>query len=183
VSKVIIRSVADLSSFSSKESIVDQVKEIFFLQSNKKTFENDLEKNKFFNRWLNVYIKNFPDQFYLALKEEKVLGYLCYCQDTIAFIHKFGSLGGQEYFQNEMIDFPAHLHINVRTPGMGIGELLMNYTCEKLHRDNITGVHIITSPDSLNVSFYKRHDFNFTQAHTLKDGVELFFMGRVLQNQ
>jgi ribosomal protein S18 acetylase RimI-like enzyme len=161
-----------------KESFLKQISEIFFEASLKKTFTDLEAKENFFNLWCGQYIETFPREFWLMLDiDGAVLGYLCGCSEYT----KLQGLPGYELFEEEMKNFPAHLHINIATKsrGQGVGRRLVDKYLEGMRSESCSGVFIITSVRAANNGFYERLNFNFTKIKKLIEE-PLLFMGRSL---
>lgn len=166
-----------LSEIDSSSEVIDEIKEIFYSNSSVQSFKSEETKVAFYQKWLGLYIDNFSENFLLAFEDTKVLGYLCYCEDTFSFIEKFGALGGQARFKEEIKQFPAHLHMNSKVTGKGIGKmLLMEFEARK--SDDLAGVHIITSPNMGNVKFYEKMEFSFQKTFPLNPQTTLLLMGK-----
>jgi len=114
------------------------------------------------------------------MEEGKVLGYLTGCSDSIRAMNEL-SVPGFAIFHDLFLAFPAHLHINFHPDarGKGLGSILMNHYMNFLKLNNVMGVHLITSPDAQNVSFYSRLGFEKTETREF-NGMPLYFMGCVL---
>lgn len=150
--------LVDLTSSSQLKSIEN----IFFSTSSKKTFVSEVEKLAFKNKYLDYYLENYPDFFYVSIDEGIVIGYLCCCPNTIEddyFINTFKYY--ESLSEKILLEYPAHLHINLAKEcrGKGVGSKIIDMLCVDLFGHNIRGVHIFTTPDNENVSFYSRNLF------------------------
>lgn len=157
----------------------EAVKEIFFLSSSIQTFSSSERKEAFFKRWCEDYMTHYHNQFYVMRESDtkKVLGYLSGCDNSLASLEKM-AIPGPEHFKDLFERYPAHFHINFHpdSRGRGLGRQLVDYYCQELSKKQIQGVHIITSVEANNVSFYLR--LNFTNQKTQVLGkTELLFMG------
>jgi ribosomal protein S18 acetylase RimI-like enzyme len=163
-----------------KEACLLQVEEIFFLSSSLKTFSSIDRRNAFYKRWCTDYQTLYPDEFFIAMEEGKVLGYLSGCSDSTRAINEI-SVPGFSIYHDLFLAFPAHLHINFHPDarGKGLGSILMNHYMSFLKLNNVMGVHLVTSPDAQNVSFYQRLGFTKTDLRDF-NGMPLYFMGCVL---
>ena len=164
------------------ESMLDSIQEIFFLSTSIKTFESAEKKAAFFKRWCGDYITFYPDFFYVMrdCDSKKVLGYLSGClnsQDSLQVL----SVPGHALFSDLFIKYPAHLHINFHPDcrGLGLGGQIVEYFVFELARRTICGLHLITSPDAKNISFYKRLQFSYEESRLFGKSSQLF-MGRNL---
>lgn len=163
-----------------KEVLLNQVEEIFFLSSSLKTFSSDERRKAFYKRWCGDYQTLYPEEFFIAMEEGKVLGYLTGCSDSTRAMNEV-SVPGYAVFHDLFLAFPAHLHINFHPDarGKGLGSILMNHYMSFLKLNNVMGVHLVTSPDAQNVSFYHRLGFEKTETREF-NGMLLHFMGCVL---
>ena len=176
---VTLQSLQNLSEDQKKEVLL-QIEDIFFEASSKKTFLDPEKKAAFFKRWCGDYEFFFPEEFFIAMEGPKVLGYLSGCSDSFRAMNVL-NVPGFATFQDLFNIFPAHLHINFHTDarGKGLGSLLMKHYMDHLKLNNVMGVHLITSPDAQNVSFFKRLGFDKVHTRTFNE-MPLFFMGCVL---
>ena len=161
-----------------KEKILEQVKFIFYSSSSILEFSSPERKIAFFQRWCGEYISHYSDEFYIMYEDQKVLGYLSGCLDS-----KNGNFSypGYRVFEDLFEQYPAHLHINFHLDarGRGLGSLLVEAFCADLKNAGIRGVHLVTSTDAKNISFYKRLDFNY-QVSRILNQMNLLFMGKIL---
>ena len=137
---------------------------IFYSTSSKKDFKTEKEKALFFNRWAGQYLENFSDDALIAEKNGEVVGYLLGCRNTEKFLPQLlKNNKSLEVFEDLYLQFPAHLHINSdpKFQGQGIGSQLIKYYMNQLKSALIPGLHIITSPESRNVNFYRKNGFTF----------------------
>lgn len=164
------------------DSLMTSLRSIFFETSNRKTFNDDEARERFFQKWCGQYLELFPHYFYVALQGMDLVAYLCGCPDTLAHFDEL-SIPGTEIFKDLYVNFPAHLHINAteKVRGQGIGAELITKFCVDLKALSVKGVHIITSSEARNVHFYKKMDFVETKERPYK-GTPLFFMGRMLED-
>lgn len=164
-----------------KAVILQQVKDIFFLSSSIKEFSTPEKKEAFFKKWCGDYITFFPQLFFIMKEEEKVLGYLSGCLNSLEASLVL-EIPGYDLFADQFEMFPAHLHINFHPDcrGRGLGSVLVDHFCQQLKLTCARGVHLITSKTSPNVSFYRRLRFNVEIEREFNHS-ELFFMGRILE--
>ncbi|MCJ8277854.1 MAG: GNAT family N-acetyltransferase [Bdellovibrionales bacterium] len=162
--------------------LLEDLKEVFFLTSSKKVFKSNDEKNKFYHRWLGIYLKHYPEETFYITFNDNLVAYLLACTDTQDFInnkvdfsHKLG------LFTEMYTHYPCHLHMNCHPDHQrkGLGKILMQALFSELKRKNVQGVHLLTSPDMDNVYFYRKQGFDKEQ--TIFDGKTQFhFMGKSL---
>jgi ribosomal protein S18 acetylase RimI-like enzyme len=165
-----------------ENSMLPAIEEIFFLSTSIKTFASEEKKLAFFKRWCGDYIAYYPEQFFILrnLNTKKILGYLSGCNDSKASLLKL-EVPGHKIFEDLFGLYPAHLHINFHPDcrGQGLGSLLVDYYINVLVKNKISGVHLITSPDAHNISFYRR--LKFADEFCQESGkMQLLFMGRKL---
>ena len=136
------------------EEHLKQIDKIFFENSETK-FGSEEEKSVFKNKWLAPYLK-CNDLFFVLVSNDQVIGYVNGMLSSPGIHPEFAELANQ---------FPAHLHINVSKyyRGQKIGKQLIEFFHNELIRLGISGVHIITRPDSRNVRFYERNGYQFSQ--------------------
>ena len=160
-------------SIPDRERLTPEIDAVFFESSGTKTFAGKGERAAFRSRWLGKYLATEPQFAYVALADDGTLaGYLV------------GSLLepiGFEAFANAAWEFPAHLHVNLapqfRNRGIG-GRLIAAFATDALAA-GAPGMHVVTSADSRNVTFYTRNGFAEI-ARTSIDGRELLLLGRKL---
>ncbi len=156
-----------------------EIREIFFESSSRTIFENEQEKESFFHKYLGFYLENYPEHVYLALENENLLGYLCGVVDSSKEEKLNHLLSHYQIFSNYYPDYPAHLHMNVTESARGkeVGASLLEAFCVELKKQNIKGLHIITSIQARNRHFYSKNSFLFEKQHQ-----NLLFMGRTISN-
>ncbi len=169
---------AYLSSF--EDRFLPEVRDIFFESSTRKTFANTDEREAFFYKYVGFYLSRYRDLCLLALEGDKVLGYILGSPTS----DDAELLRVQPHLQTFASDFklyPAHLHINLHesSRGKGLGQILVNAWEQKLRDRNIQGLHIMTSPDALNKSFYSRLGFHYENEQSFQ-GYGILLMGKSL---
>lgn len=167
--EVKINSAEELSDFP-----LAQVSEIFFEASSIQEFKDIKEREKFFYRWCGQYLEKYPHFFFVAMEEDKVLGYCCSHPDSTRALEEF-SIPGQSLFAHLFAEFPRHLHINchVSSRGKGVGKKLIQKQIDL----NSSGTHIITEKGADNCGFYRALGFDREEEADMK-GHTLLFMGR-----
>ena len=143
--------------------------ERIFFENSKRTFNNQKEKIQFREKWLSPYMDE-DRLFFAKIINNQVAGYINGGLDS-PFL--------QEDFISFSESFPAHLHINIEKSFQrnGLGHALLERLCLELRSHDSKGVHIVTSPKSMNVNFYRRNCF--TQ-EKLSACDRFLFMGRKL---
>ncbi len=174
--------IRTLSSFDENEvtDILGQIEFIFFESSSLKSFSSPERKAAFYKRWCSDYQSFYPEEFFVAMEGPKVMGYLSGCSDSTRALNEV-SVPGFAVFHDLFQSYPAHLHINFHPEarGKGLGSILVKHYMNFLKLNNVMGLHLITSPDAQNVSFYQRLGFNKTETREF-NGMQLYFMGSVL---
>lgn len=175
-------SIHKLSEFSGekKEAVIKAVEEIFFLSSSLKSFSSEERRLAFLKRWCGDYITLYPEEFFVALEGDKVLGYLSGCSNSLK-AETILTVPGFSVFHDQFETFPAHLHINFHPDarGKGLGSELVTHYMKVLKQNGIKGLHLVTSPDALNVNFYLRLGFTHTVTRDFNN-MPLYFMGSLL---
>ncbi len=157
-----------------------QVRQIFFETSSRREFTDAAEREQFFTKYVGYYHRQFPECCWVALDQDKVLGYLVASPQTSdsQLLELQPHLG---VFQHEVEAYPAHLHINCHhdARGQGVGRLLMEKIEDHFRTQGIRGYHIMTSPDSSNRFFYQKLGFTYEVILVFK-GTPVLFMGKNL---
>lgn len=140
----------------------DEIDAIFFEASNTKSFESDLARAAFRERWLGRYLRGDPQLAFLALTPtERVVGYLVGSLDDPALSSRFADISYFSAFRDLTKRYPAHLHVNLAPAHrrLGIGGRLIDAFVAEARRAGAPGVHVVTSAGSDNVRFYNRNGF------------------------
>lgn len=173
---MLINAFSDLSE-SQQTKRRKEIESIFFEAAAMKKFRDEVHRKNFFKRWCGVYLELFPQQFLLAIKEDRLLGYLSY--NATSPLGGELSQPGVEEFRDLYDKYPAHLHINCHADarGQGVGGALLNALEKRLQDFGVCGVHILTTEDQKNVGFYRKYGFN-REVKRSYEGYELLFMGK-----
>lgn len=157
------------------------VDEIFFQTSSFKEFKSPKEKEQFWFKFLGYYQINHPELFLTILESEKVLGYICGSHDSSSDKDLYNLLSHYSLFEENFVQYPAHLHINmsVDSHGKGLGSKLINEFELLLMNKKVKGVHLITGVDARNVSFYKKNGYIFSDIKKINEH-SLLFLGKSL---
>lgn len=164
-----------------KTAVLFQVENIFFESSSLKSFSSPERKAAFYKRWCGDYQTYYADEFFIAMKDEKVLGYLSGCSDSNKAA-RIIEVPGFLVFQDLFNQYPAHLHINFHPEarGLGLGTRLVEHYKSFLREKAVIGLHLVTSPGVQNVGFYERLNFNFNETREFNQ-IALYFMGHILE--
>ena len=161
-------------------SEVTQIMQLFNADLN---FESEQKREAFEDRWMGPYLQDLPSEtlFFLAKDDDDVVqGYLLLAQDSKLFLEAFSNRAkSYQVFSDLFEEYPAHLHINL-TPncrGQGVGSKLMKSLIVHLTEQKVEGVHLVTSPDARNVSFYRSNGFLVEEQRPLRS-TPLLFMGQ-----
>jgi len=159
-----------------------EIEAIFFEASNTKSFATEAARAQFCERWLGRYLTCDADKVYVAPDSDgAVIGYLAGSFDDPARTPRFSDI---PYFA-ELADltqhYPAHLHVNLSpvARGQSIGSDLVRAFAAAAAAAGLPGVHVVTSANARNVSFYKRLGFLERRRFPFK-GHDLVFLGRDL---
>ncbi len=163
---------------------VKAIDNIFFETSAVKKFSSNLAKEKFKYKYLHYYLKNYPGYFFIAESEGEILGYICACPDTLLDSYFFETFPYyNELAKDILVDFPAHLHVNLSpvAQGKGVGSKLISTLIKELSSQSIEGIHIFTSKASKNVDFYRKNQF-CTELSVRYLESQVYFMGKVINS-
>lgn len=157
---------------------------IFFEASHTKAFESEAVRAAFRRRWLGRYLEWRPDLAHLLfvdgrLSPETLAGYVIGAHDDPALNSQYDDIGYFHLIADVTGQFPAHLHINLRSDmrGRGLGSLLVSRFVADAAAAGIAGVHVVTGAGLRNVGFYRRNGFDFTHTFAWK-GKDLVVLGR-----
>ncbi len=142
-----------------------QVEEIFFESSAKKSFKDEEEKKNFHYNYLGYYLVHHPELCLVAIKEDQVMAYIVGSLDSNKDEELIQKLPHYGLFKNLFSKYPTHLHINAhaQSRGLGIGSLLIFEFEQVAVAHGSIGVHLITSPSAQNVKFYQNNKYLFSE--------------------
>jgi ribosomal protein S18 acetylase RimI-like enzyme len=142
------------------ENISKQVDQIFYETSVRTEFKDEKERLAFKFKYLDFYLENYPEYSFAYLDSGRVLGYIVAATETNEQLQHSSYY---QSFEKCLSNYPAHLHINCSSisQGKGVGSLLWTHLKQKLVKDKIKGLHIITTPDARNIGFYTKNDFDY----------------------
>lgn len=154
----------ELNSMEQVTQALGHLREIFFLTSSRQSFASDQDREDFFERWAGQYLKESPEQVYLARVRDlsKTSIWQAY-----ALTSQRAELSSQA-FAPLFADYPTHLHINChpQAQGQGLGRALIEHIISDLRQRRIGGLHAVTSLDAENLGFYQRLGFTQIQKHS-----------------
>lgn len=163
----------------------EKLTDIFFEASGIKKFSSNEVKERFYFKYFAYYKKYYLSYFYVLYVSDIAKGYVCGAPSTLDDHFFLQAHPYLKYLTDELIKFPAHLHINVEvsTRGSGAGNKLIHHFIKNLkhnHKnfDN-SGLHIVTGIQERNQKFYARCGFSFERIVSYQDKAVLF-MGKSL---
>ena len=164
------------------EKLRRELDDIFFESSGTKTFASGDAKDAFRERWLERYLRIYPEWVYLAVGEDGAVdGYLLGSLDDPARTPLFADVAYFSDFSELTARYPAQLHINMapRARGHGVGSRLIDVFAAQAVRAGCPGVHVVTGRGMRNVDFYTRNGFS-ERGHVDWHGRDLVFLARSL---
>ena len=162
------------------KSLLPDVDNIFFATSSVQIFADDHARVSFKARWLDRYIYNYADSFFVARTGGSVLiGYLAGCLENPVLNPLFNDLSYYKAFAPFCASYPCHLHVNVTADyrNHGVGAALIEAFATQALKVQAPGMHIVTSEGARNIRFYERNSFRILSA-TYSNGARVVFMGR-----
>lgn len=161
MSEIIIKRLTDPFFNSLKSQVLQEIEDIFFESSVKKSFKSEKERLDLKWKYLGFYLERYPDYVWVAFSG-KVLGY-CLGMPATLDNELYAAQPHLKLFEEHYRDYPAHLHINCHREarGQGIGSILMEELEKGLRSEGIKGVHLMTSGDARNRRFYQRLGYDY----------------------
>lgn len=156
-----------------------EVVEIFFESSGISQFKDQKHQDDFRYKYLDYYLKKFPELFFVMVENQKILGYVCGAYISSECEELYEKISHYQLFSDLYSQYPAHLHINTHhlARGKGIGAMLLKQFIDSIRKDCETyGVHIITSATSRNVNFYLKNGFSKIEVRDFNNS-QLLMMG------
>jgi ribosomal protein S18 acetylase RimI-like enzyme len=172
-------SITTWENSSNPEQHLPRLREIFFECSDKKEFASKDDRHKFQNKWLGHYLEQYQEHIFLSVDQQnKLQGYLTGCPNSRidkTLMHEHPTMA---VFEEHLENYPAHLHLNCHpeSQGKGLGRQLIKQYINQLQRQGVSGVHIITAKDALNIGFYKKTGFQFIASKKWKK-LDLVMLG------
>ena len=174
--------IHSFENFKNDESVNEQIKSIFFEASSVQSFENSEARHAFFQKWLGLYLSLFPQSTFISVDDssKKVLGYITCAPDTLKSFETINGVQAIKWIEHYQ-EYPAHFHINCHQEarGRGVGTKLLESLESYLREKEVRGVHLITSRDAANVSFYQRNNYCEIASEN-KEAMKLLFLGKRL---
>ena len=172
--------IQSANNFTDK-SYYEQVKNIFWLTSSRTEFRTIEQKLKFQEQYLDYYWNHWPQLFFFAVEDEKVLGYICGVLDSSKEKRLYEIVAYYRLFEDFFITYPSHLHINMHpdAQGKGLGSQLLAVFEYAVKEMGSLGVFLITSLQAQNVKFYQKNAYTFSLERRWC-GAKILFMGKSL---
>jgi len=166
-----------IEKLSNQLDLWPQVLDIFFESSGKKEFSTLKDKEEFIYKYIGFYKKHHSDSFFIAIREDSVLGYICGAEDSLEQLDLFTLLPHYKLFKDLYLDYSTHLHINLHLEarGAGVGSKLIKHFEEQ----TCGSIHLITTPSARNRSFYLKNGYDL-EIIRKNDDTELLFMGKTM---
>lgn len=172
--------IINIGKLNSQE--LSEVIKIFFQTSSVHSFSSDENKELFIYRYFGYYQEHFSSLFSIAVADEVPVGYICGSKTSFSDNDLLKLQPQIEFFEEECLDYPAHLHININPSfhGRGIGRKLLQEFTSNVDETGAKGLHIITTPKADNVKFYEACGFSFQKVKMINQ-TKLLFMGKTLK--
>lgn len=173
--------IAPYRTVARRASVQADLDDIFFEASSTRSFESENARAAFRWRWLGRYLEAAPEHAFVALGQHgRVVGYIVgSLADPARPLDP--ELPFYAQFADQTCMYPAHLHINLapqlRNRGLG-GRLIAAFEANAAGHGAL-GMHLVTTRDARNVSFYARCGFSEV-ASALVNGRELLMMAKPL---
>ena len=164
------------------KSLLPVVENIFFATSRIQIFADEQARNSFKAKWLDRYLNQYIDSFFIARADDGVLiGYLAGCLENPTLNPLFDDLGYYKAFAPYCASYPCHLHINVAAGyrNHGVGAALIAEFATQASNVQAPGMHIVTNEGARNIRFYERNNFRILST-AYSNGARVVFMGRQL---
>ncbi len=161
----------------------DDVIDMFFETSSVQAFESERKKTAFRAKWLDYYIDKEPQHTFVAVHDSgRAMGYITGCFNSAAATELFDKVESYKVFASLYNQYPAHLHINVRSEfrSVGLGGILLEKLELACRRSGVRGLHLVTAEGNRNVSFYEKYGFA-EAARAEVNGRTLLMMGKRLK--
>ena len=140
------------------------------------TDNSHLERDLLLTLYCHYYITYEKENCFVAVVDDKVVGYIISAGDTKAWIDKFSStllssstplikekgIESTKGYLSYYPEYPAHLHIDIdpEYQRMGIGKAMMDSLLSHYKEKGVKGVMLGVDPENIKgVSFYKKYGF------------------------
>lgn len=171
-----------------RAAVVRAVDDVFWETANTREFETPEEQAAFRWRYFGYYLEYEPECLFVARDGARgsVLGYVCGVVDTRRHPELYRIADHVPIYSDLYDRYPAHLHINLTAAarGRGLGGRLLGAIERCAATAGAPGIHLVTSADARNTSFYRRNGYRHEVPRSLPTGggtaVTLLFMGKPL---
>lgn len=179
MSEAMILKLTDPALTPHSSQVHKEIEEIFFESSARKSFCDEKERARFQWKYLGFYLTHFPEYAWIA-RSQRVLGY-CLGMPTTQSPELYQLQPHLATFESYYSEFPGHLHINCHADarGQGLGSKLVKEFEKGMQERGIKGIHLMTSPESRNRSFYQRLGYTF-EIELAYQGSPILLMGKRL---
>lgn len=167
---------AETAARSAREAEV-----IFWESAATQDFASEAERSVYRALWFGRYLDHAADVFFVALGPRGTLeGYLAASPVSLA-----PPLAGPDYYRlfpaKLLRQYPAHLHVNVRSEsrGRGIGAALVDAFAGHCAALGLPGLHAITQANTRAADFFARCALQ-AMARADWNGRPLVFMGQLI---
>lgn len=186
-----------------RSPVAEAARAIFWETAQQREFPTQQDRDGYEWRYFGYYLESEPGSFLVAVDGDGpgrsgrgdgalsgtgagVLGYVCGVADTRSHPELYRVAPHIAVFDDLYDRYPAHLHINLTAAsrGMGLGGALIRALESRVRRAGAEGLHLVTSPDARNVTFYLRSGFTDRFERSAPDDPEakMLFMGKVLES-
>lgn len=149
--------VSPLSMADNRKQIIGEAESILFANAVTQDFASEQERADYRKLWFDRYIEHYPDEFFVILDDGgSVLGYL-----AGSLVSNRPPLPGPDYYAqlptNLIFEYPAHIHVNIRTDvqGEGLGTHLVEAFAVHSRERRCNGFHAVTARASSAVRFFQ----------------------------
>ena len=140
------------------------------------TDNSHLERDLLLTLYCHYYITYEKENCFVAVVDDKVVGYIISAGDTKAWIDKFSStllssstplikekgIESTKGYLSYYPEYPAHLHIDIdpEYQRMGIGKAMMDSLLSHYKEKGVNGVMLGVDPETIKgVACYKKYGF------------------------
>ena len=168
----------------------DKFLEKICLETSSDTLVTKEDRGIFTYRWVINYLQNYTTYCFVSVEDGDISGYIVSTPNTKKQEELYEEKSNikivysREVLGNILLDYPAHLHINLtsKARGKGVGSMLIKSMEKNLISNGVTGVHLgVMSDNESAIGFYKKNGFKVLKKQILdSDTVSVLFMGKIL---
>jgi ribosomal protein S18 acetylase RimI-like enzyme len=188
-----------------RDRVIEAARAVFWETAQQTDFSTQEERDAYEWRYFGYYLEGEPSSFMVAVDDggatadygvnadggtadrgnsPTVLGYICGVTDTRNHPELYRVAPHIAVFDDLYGRYPAHLHINLTAAsrGRGLGGALIGALETRVRRAGASGLHLVTSPDARNVTFYHRNGFTDRYERSAPEDPEakMLLMGKTL---